>query len=802
MVTPEVLPAAPRYLKKPTMPEGINFSSASDSRPHHNLPLALTSFVGREQEMAEVKRLLDTNRLLTLTGPGGSGKTRLALTVASDMTQHFEDGVWMMELAPLSNPDLVPQAMASVLGVREVPGTPLTNSLCVHLESRKTLLVLDNCEHLVEACADLVATLLRFCPNLRILSTSREMLGVPGETLFAVPPLSLPDPHHLSSLGNHSNDEASELFVERARAIRSDFALTEGNVMAVAQVCYQLDGIPLAIELAAARVRVLSVEQISSRLKESFALLSGGVRTAMPRHRTLRATMDWSHELLSREERILLRRFSVFAGGFTLEAAEAVCAGGTLGRGEVLDLLSSLVDKSLVLVTGWDGEPRHRLLETVRQYGREKLEESGEEDEIRRRHALFFLALAEEVEPKINTAGRRQWMERLENEHDNLRTALAWSSTEETRGETGLRLAGALLWFWFHHGYLDEGRRWLGGALSTEEGAGGRPAPASPAARAKALCGAGLLAWMQGDQAEASSRLGQSVTLWRELEDKQGLAQALRILGHVMLGQGASAVARSLGEESVELFRESKDEFGLATSLATLGIIALTQEDYVVVQASLEESVAICRESGDDWALSLALRNLGIAALKQGDYEQAAAWVGESVLALQEPAGALGMVNLDLLAAAVSLLGDHEWATRLFGAAEAVRETVGVPVIPSIRADYDRGLAAARAGLGGTTFAAAWAEGKAMPPEQAIEYALEPPMVPEQASPSTYPASLSARETEVLRLVAKGMTNAQIARELFISPRTVNAHLGSIYHKIGSSTRAEATRFAIEHGLL
>src|SRR5919199_4556218 len=370
------------------------------SPPGNNLPFQLTSLIGREKEMSEVGRLLvEKTRLLTLTGPGGAGKTRLALAVAANMVGGFDDGVWLIELAPLSDQDLVPRAIASVLGVRETPGTALVDSLCVHLVARDILLILDNCEHLIEDCADLAGALLRSCPKLRILATSRQALGMPGEALFAVPPLSLPDPRRLPTVEILPSYEAAGLFVERARAVRPGFALTESNAMPVAQVCHRLDGIPLAIELAAARVKVLSVEQISSRLEVSFALLAGGGRTAPAHHGTLRATMEWSHDLLSWEEQVLFRRLSVFAGGFTLEAAEGVCAGEGLEKSEVLDLLTCLVDKSLVLVMEGEGEARYRLLETVRQYGWEKLEESDEAGQVRRRHAAWFLVLAEETGP-------------------------------------------------------------------------------------------------------------------------------------------------------------------------------------------------------------------------------------------------------------------------------------------------------------------------------------------------------------------------------------------------------------------
>jgi predicted ATPase len=345
-------------------------------QPENNLPLQLTGLVGREREISEVGRLLGEARLLTLTGPGGSGKTRLALAVASEVVEEYEDGAWLVELAPLSDPELVPEAVASVLGVREATGSPLLETLADHVRSRTILLVLDNCEHLIEACAGLVEELLRSCPNISILATSREALGVEGETIFVVPPLSLPDPRRLPAVDGLSHYEAARLFVERARALRPSFALTEQNAVAVAQICHRLDGMPLAIELAAARVRVLSVEQIAKRLEDSFALLTGG-RSTLAHHGILGATMDWSHDLLSEEERVLFRRLSVFAGSFALEVAETVGSGGGIGEGEVLDLLSSLVNKSLVLVTERDGEARFRMLETVRQYASDKLEEAG-----------------------------------------------------------------------------------------------------------------------------------------------------------------------------------------------------------------------------------------------------------------------------------------------------------------------------------------------------------------------------------------------------------------------------------------
>jgi non-specific serine/threonine protein kinase len=792
----------------PETPQPVPKNTAGDSgsvvefpgtpehgRPPNNLPLQLSSFIGRGREVVEVETLLSDHRLLTLTGPGGSGKTRLALAVASEVVEDFRDGAWLVELAPLSDPDLVAQAVAQALGVREAPGRPLIGVLLEHLESRRALLVLDNCEHLIDACATLADTLLGFCPRVRILATSREPLGIGGENTWLVPSLSLPDPEHPPAFESLTDYEAIRLFVERAGAVASAFELTEQNVPVVARLCHRLEGMPLAIELAAARVRVLSVEQICSRLEDSFVLLTGGNRNTLPRQRTLRAAIDWSHVLLDDKEQALFRRLSVFTGSFDLDAAEEVCGGENLEHDEVLDQLTSLVDKSLVEVAERDGAARYRLLETVRQYAREKLEGSGEKPSIRRRHAGFFLELAERVEPKINGKDREFWLGRLDTDHDNLRSALAWSQ-KTAEAETALRLAGALSWFWFHREYWSEWRRWLDGALAIRESVG---EPTHAAAKAKALSGGGFLAWMQGDQQTARSKLEESVALWREVGDRQGLAQALRFLSGSFESQGDYAAARPLAEESVELFREGEDTFGLGITLSRLGITALAQGDHAAARAALEEGVAICREIGDDWALALALRNLGIGALREGDLEEAVARLAESLKVLRETGNPLYMQNLELLAAAVSMRGDHRRAAILFGAAEALREGVGTFVLPLYRAEYDRGVAATRDGLDEATLSAAWSEGRAMTPDEAIEYALK------TEEPSASPkgtAGLSEREVEVLRLVAEGLTDAQVAGELYLSPRTVGWHLRSIYRKLGVPSRAAAAKAAVERSLI
>jgi len=724
----------------------------------HNLPIQLTSFIGREREIAEVKRLLGAARLVTLTGSGGAGKTRLSLQAAADVVEGFPDGAWVAEFAPIADPALVPKAAASALNVPEQPGRDMTATLVDALRSRALLLVLDNCEHLLAACADLAAVLLRSCPQVRILATSREGLGVPGETLWRVPSLSLPDVHRLPPSEDLVLYEAVRLFVDRAMATTPEFTVTSENAPAVAQVCRQLDGIPLAIELAAARVKVLAVEQIAARLDDRFRLLTGGSRTVLPRHQTLRGAIDWSYHLLSEPEQVLLRSLSVFAGGWTLEAAETVCAGGSTESASILDLLMSLVDKSLVVAETQRGEARYRLLETIRQYGWDRLVESKEAGDLRTRHRDWYLDLAERAEPKFRGPEQVAWLKRLETEHDNLRTALEWSKAEEGRAEAWLRLAAALHWFWFMRGDFTEGREWLEGALSIKSNA-------SSSVRARALCGAGLLALRQGDS-KAEMLLQEGLALFEKLRDNWGTAYSLHHLAHVAERQGDYQKAAALFEESLSLFRKAENRWGIGLSLHCLGDVTLGRGDYGRAKALLEESLPLCREVGNTFMLAYVLHNLGTVAEKQGDYERATTLFEEGLVTTRQVGNKYHIPNLQCSLANVSLRrgdyeramtlyrqslvlrkeigdkpglvqcleglagvacaqGDYEKAAGLFGAAEALRETLAVPRAPSDQADHDQRVASARAALGDANFAAAWAEGRAMTLEQAIEYALK-----------------------------------------------------------------------------
>jgi len=579
----------------------------------HNLPMQLTSFIGRERELEEVNHLLSNTRLLTLTGIGGTGKTRLALYLAADMlaVKQFTNGVWLVEFAPLADPTLVTQTVASTLGVREQPRRTLLDALTDYVRAKNLLLILDNCEHLIQACAQLADTLLRAAPRLKILTTSREALGIAGETAYRVPSLPLPNPQQLRDLDAVAQNDCVHLFIDRAKAAYPSFHLKEKNASAVADICRRLDGIPLAIELAAARTKVFPPEEIAARLDDRFKLLTGGSRTALERHQTLFALIEWSHNLLSESERILLRRLSVFAGGWPFGAAQEVCDEG-LGD-EVLDLLTHLVDKSLVVVEQETEPPRYRLPETIRQYARDKLYEAGEAEKNRDRHLEFFIQFAEIGEPKLRSAEQIEWLERVETEHDNLRTALAWS-LESSKSESGLRLAGALAYFWELRG-VGEGYKWLNDALALAER---EPSGTVTAARhAKALYGAGRLRFMdQLDMPSSLMMVEESLHLSRQVGDKWWMAVALEHIGFSITEDPQTAIARL--EEGVSLARQVENHWPLALCLVRLsGNLFLA--DVPRARQILEEGVAVARSVGDRSILSQGLIQLAFLYLWEGN---------------------------------------------------------------------------------------------------------------------------------------------------------------------------------------
>ena len=722
----------------------------------HNLPGQLTSFIGRESELTEIASLFAKTRLLTLTGSGGCGKTRLALQAAADMLDGSGDGAWLIELAPIADPNLVPQAVADVLEVKDQQGKTLTQSLVERLRRQHVLLVLDNCEHVLGACASLADTLLRNCPQTLILATSQEGLNVIGETTYRVPSLSLPDPKRAQTADSLSHYESVRLFIDRAVQVQTDFVVTNENAPALASVCHRLDGIPLAIELAAARIRSLSLEDIDGKLNERFRLLSRGARTAVPRHQTLRGAIDWSYDLLSEQEGRLLAHLSVFTGGWTLEAAEDVCPGGGIRESDVLDLLASLVDKSLVQSETRAGS-RYHLLETIRHYGAERLAEAEGALDLRKRHLAHFLSLAEDAEPELTGPAQGAWLARLDAEHDNLQAALAGCRSEEA--EESLRLVGALWRFWWVRGYLGLGRVYIGEALA-REGAADRTA-----FRANALNGAGVLAWAQsdygaaialheeslsimkeigenrgiaaalhglgnvayyqGDYSSAGVLHGEGLSIRRELGDKQGVAMSLLFLGFVARGQGDLSAAWTLYEESLLIQRELGDKAGIGLSLGNLGLVACEQGAFESGRALLEESLSIRRELGDKWGIASVLGNLGSMACDTGDYGPARTLLKES-LAIRSELGDRRVIasSLEGLATLAVAESRPERATRLLSAAEALRDAIGSAIPRSEGDQHCRDVAMARAALTEEAFDAAWAEGRVMTMEQAIELAL------------------------------------------------------------------------------
>jgi predicted ATPase/class 3 adenylate cyclase len=729
----------------------------------HNLPVQVTSFIGREHELAEVKRLLATTRLLTLTGPGGTGKTRLSLQAAVELLDTFPDGVWLVEFAALTDPTLVLQTLAAALGVREQPGRPLLDTVADYLRGKNLLIILDNCEHLIDACAQLAAALLQACPRLKILPSSREALGIAGETAYRVPSLSLPDPHRPLTMESLSRYEAAQLFVARAQAAQPSFALTANNLRAVAQICQRLDGIPLALELAAARTRLLSVVQIAERLDDRFRLLTGGSRTALPRQQTLRALIDWSYDLLPAAERAALARLSVFAGGWTFEAAEAVIGPEALNR------LSHLVDKSLVVVDDLAEAPerRYRLLETIRQYARDKLLESGEAPEARELHKEHTLRFTETVEPMLEGPELLTGLNQLEADLDNIRAAMEW--TLDRHPEDALRLAASLTYFWQRRGALLEGRRWLRDGLARLDAlppAAGAAAHERLTLRAKALWGAGTMAWALGELNDARSYLEEGVALARAADAPEILMRMLGMLGFTAVWLGDGARAEAAIDEGSRVAQAINSRFGQAMMLSVQAAAAIQlRGDYAAGLRYSEASVQFLRELGSPWIAAFTIVALGNAAAQQGHYAEARARLAESETLFRQ-IGDRQMVNASISEQAhvERQLGNHAqamalyaqtikgWqelghraalaheleccafiacaqadglrAARLFGAAEALRASANAPMAGQERGEYEQNLAALRGLLDAAALQAAWAEGRAMAPDEAVAYAV------------------------------------------------------------------------------
>ncbi len=863
------------------------------------LPVQHTLLVGRELEVAAVCALLRRPevRLLTLTGAGGVGKTRLGLQAATELIADFPDGICFAPLAPLSDSELVVPTLAQAVGLWEAEDRLLPSLLKAYLRHKHLLLILDNFEQVIGA-ALLVMDLLDACPNLKVLVTSRIVLHVRAEHEFAVPTLSLPDPRSLPDFETLSQYEAVALFIQRAQAVQPDFQVTSTNAPAVAEICARLDGLPLAIELAAARIKLLSPEALLARLGRRLPVLTSVARDVPARQQTLRNTIAWSYNLLDTQEQRLFRRLSVFTGNCPLPTVEALYAALGNGVASVLDSVASLLDKSLLQRLERQGEElRLRLLETVREYGLELLVASGEMEATQHAHAAYYLRLAEEAERELQGPQQVVWLERLEHDFDNLRAAMRWS-LEQARaersanntgdgGELALRFGGALQQFWIIRGHVTEGRTFLEEALASSK-------TIKTPGRAKALKTVARLALVQGDYQRGEVQCEESLALFRELGDIKGEAFSLYLLGIVASRKGNSATALKLSEEALSLSKSANDRELVASSLFQLAYIAshqgkytsarnlfaenlalnrelgnkrgivqslfslaqvlvVSQSDQETVSELLEEGLALSRELGFKEGIATWLSLSGQVTLSSGDALAARSLIEESlalfkeighrhgtaaslallarVAALQDEyiaAGALFEGSLEItreigdqlnaasclegLAGVAVAHGNPAWAARLLGAAEVLRDTIGTPIPPAERSIYERSVATIRAQLGERTCTLAWIEGRSMTPEQAVAtqglatqpaptLKGQPSMIDAKPSPR-YPAGLTAREVEVLRLVAHGLTDGQVAEQLVISPRTVNTHLTSIYNKLGVNSRTAATRFAVEHRLV
>jgi predicted ATPase/DNA-binding CsgD family transcriptional regulator len=758
---------------------------ARPARRRGNLPAEATSFVGRRRELATLKRKLSSARLVSLVGPGGVGKTRLAMRAAAEISRSFSGGAWLVELADVRDPALVGHAVMAAMDLRDQAAAAPSAVLAAYLEDKQLLLVVDNCEHLLEPAAQLISELIRVAPGLRVIATSREPLTAPGEHVMPVAPLELPAAH-AERLDDLRHNEAVTLFVERAEAASGQFELSDANQAAVADLCRRLDGLPLAIELAAVRTRVLSVEQILERLTDRFALLSGGGRAALPRHQTLETAIDWSHDLLTAEERTLLRRLCVFAGRFTLDDVAAVCMSPNLEPAPGLDLLSSLVDKSLVLKEDVGGAACYRLHETMREYAGRRLVEAGENDELERRCTEYYVAVcgAMALQARFRLPAWLAWMDL---EIDNIRSVLR-RCLVSSDSRNGISLATSLSWYWITRA-TTEGVRWLDQLLAS--------GPGDPATLGWSWFCRGFLAVLQGDWTAAVPPLERAIKASREAGNLVQLGNSYSMLSIAANMAGDRASALKMLDEAAAIAAEIDDVPTKVGVLQARSLNAIFEADFGALRAAATEGARQSREVGDLYAIHMMNLNLGTAALSFGELDESKARYEEALRIAFQIDDRIGQYYLLAgLAYHATVAGQPKVAAQLLGASETIRLGAGATVMAVLTPILTQAEEAASAALGKSRYDAEFGTGKRLSRESAVRLALaEPRSAAAPPSDRDGAGGLAKREADVARLIADGLSNKQIGAKLFISERTVDSHVRSILNKLGFSSRAQVARW-------
>ena len=751
-----------------------------------NLPVELTSFVGRRQGLAELKHALASTRLLTLTGAGGVGKTKLALRAGRESARQYPDGVWLVELAPIQEPELVVQAVFTALGLQDRSSRWAVSTLSDYLADKRLLLILDNCEHVHDAAAILAGTVLRACPDLRILATSRQALGVTGEVVVDVPTLALPEDGETSPEALLRSD-AVALFVERASVVQHGFAVDAANAAAILSVCTHLDGIPLALELAAVRLNALGLDALDRGLSARLGALGTGDRSAAPRQQTLEGAIDWSYQLLSDHERLLWARLSVFAGGFELDAAQAVCAGEGLEAEDIPDLVGSLVEKSVLKRRQGGTADRFRLLEPLRQFGLERLREAGAERRLRARHRDWVGELARAV--AAEDGHQVELFRRVRTERANLWAAIDFCLGDPSEAERGVGICSDLCAYWSAQGPISDIRRVIGALLES--------VPAATRPRARALRTAGFLTYVQNDYTLAGQMCAEATAVGRAIGDADVVARSLALLSLVSWAEGRSDDAAAFADEALNLARSMHLRAATLHALDARGYAFLGQGDFDAAIAVAGEGVDLSEELGETWIRAIMFRLLARASLGRGDLDEAAGFAQRSIAIERELDNRTGLAQTIALLASIEMTrGSAPRTATLLGASEAIFESIPSALTEPYRDAQRRAADDARHALGEAPYLTAYEAGLAMTRDEAVAYAVDarrPAARP--AAPSVSDGPLSRREMEVAGLVADGATNAQVAARLFISERTVESHLASIFNKLGVDTRLQVARW-------